>query len=68
MSKQEIPATRPSDLLFPQAQRVGAIVEGRCVQPPFGCGGPVRGFTDALSEREFQISGLFQSCQDFIFG
>jgi hypothetical protein len=27
----------------------------------------VGSFRDALSEREFQISGLCQECQDFIF-
>lgn len=65
---ENMPALRPSDLLFPQAQRPGAILERRCVQPPFGCGSPVREFRDALSEREFQISGLCQDCQDSVFG
>jgi len=65
---ENMPTPRPSDLLFPQAQRVGAIHERRCVQPPFGCGMPVRAFRDALSEKEFGISGLCQDCQDSVFG
>jgi hypothetical protein len=32
------------------------------------CKGPVAGFRDALSEREYSISGLCQHCQDQIFG
>lgn len=62
------PNSRPSDKVFPEAQRPGAIAEGRCVQPPFGCGKPVKGFDDALSRAEFRISGLCQRCQDEVFG
>lgn len=62
------PESRPADKVFPGAQRQAAIAEGRCAQPPFGCGKPVRGFDDALSAREFKISGLCQECQDAIFG
>ena len=32
------------------------------------CGGPVHPFRDALSEKEFKISGMCQSCQDKVFG
>jgi hypothetical protein len=32
------------------------------------CGKPITGFRDALSEREYEISGLGQECQDEIFG
>ena len=59
---------RPVDKIFPSAQRRAAITEGRCVQPPFGCGKPIKGFKNALSEKEFKISGLCQECQDKIFG
>lgn len=69
MTKSEMPPTRPSDLLFPEAQRVGAIHERRCVNPPFGCGSAIHGeFRDEVSMREFEISGLCQSCQDAVFG
>jgi hypothetical protein len=32
------------------------------------CGEPESGFKDALSEREYRISGICQSCQDIAFG
>lgn len=32
------------------------------------CGKPATTFRDALSKREYGISGLCQSCQDSIFG
>ena len=32
------------------------------------CGKPVGKFRDALSAREFEISGLCQDCQDNVFG
>lgn len=42
-----------------------ASIEGRvCVT----CGKPVGQFRDALSEKEFQISGMCQTCQDSVFG
>lgn len=31
------------------------------------CGEPATVFTDALSRKEFSISGLCQKCQDFVF-
>lgn len=62
------PNSRPVDKVFPDAQRPAAIAEGRCVQPPFGCGEPVRGFDDDLSKREFEVLGLCQTCQDKVFG
>lgn len=61
-------APRPADILFPDARRQDAVTIGFCVLPPFGCGKPVTAFDDALSAREFQISGLCQTCQDSIFG
>ena len=39
-----------------------------CVPPPIGCGKPATTFRDALSAREYRISGLCQACQDKIFG
>jgi len=41
-----------------------AIGEGRCPS----CKNPVEGFKDALSEKEYLISGLCQKCQDSIWG
>lgn len=32
------------------------------------CGGPVEGFRDELSQREYGISGMCQNCQDSVFG
>jgi len=32
------------------------------------CGGPATEFQNALSAREYQISGLCQKCQDELFG
>ncbi len=31
------------------------------------CGGPCDHFKDALSEKEFKISGMCQECQDKVF-
>ena len=41
----------------------------RCAAKPFGCGKPVNGldFRDALSAKEYQISGLCQACQDTVW-
>ena len=44
------------------------IASARCQQPPFGCGGDANHFRDALSRKEYTISGLCQECQDDIFG
>lgn len=63
-----IPSPRPVDMLFPGAKRQEAIMLGFCVLPPIGCGKPVTGFDDELSEREYRISRLCQTCQDEIFG
>jgi hypothetical protein len=42
-----------------------ASIEGRvCVT----CGQPVGEFRDALSRKEFGISGMCQKCQDSVFG
>jgi hypothetical protein len=47
--------------------RTTAIEGNKCVNPPIGCGQPITGFRDELSEREYRISGLCQSCQDMVF-
>lgn len=48
--------------------RTTSITSGNCVPKPFGCGEPIGEFRDALSRREYTISGLCQTCQDSIFG
>jgi len=44
--------------------RVGSITDDKCVS----CKEDATKFTDALSRKEYGISGLCQSCQDQIFG
>jgi len=39
-----------------------------CVPPPIGCGKPASQFRNAISVKEFSISGLCQNCQDEFFG
>lgn len=48
--------------------RVETIESDRCVPAPIGCGGDASAFRDALSRKEYSISGLCQKCQDEIFG
>lgn len=48
--------------------RTSAITSDRCVVAPIGCGGPASDFRDALSAKEYRISGLCQGCQDSVFG
>lgn len=47
-----------------------AVAEGRCLQPPIGCGRflGAHEFRDQVSAREYRISGLCQRCQDEVFG
>lgn len=45
-----------------------SIHDNRCVNPPYGCGGPATEYRDDLSAREYRISGLCQTCQDAVFG
>ena len=47
--------------------RQDAANELRCINPPIGCGQPIKGFRDLLSQREHRISGLCQKCQDAFF-
>jgi len=48
--------------------RTSAITADVCVAAPVGCGGPATEFRDALSTKEYRISGLCQGCQDAVFG
>lgn len=50
--------------------RTEAINGNMCLNPPIGCGKPAppESFRDALSAKEFTISGLCQECQDLVFG
>lgn len=58
---------RPVDKIFPDAHRPVALAMGLCASPPFGCGQKVTGFNDAISEKEYRITSLCQSCQDRIY-
>ena len=44
--------------------RVGAVAERSCVT----CSGEAKSFRDALSQKEYTISGMCQSCQDSVYG
>lgn len=44
-------------------KRTDSIKSGICVV----CGTPAHTFRDALSEKEYRISGMCQSCQDNVF-
>lgn len=50
--------------IFPEKLKL--IEEGRC--PECGVRREDINFRDALSEKEFEISGLCQRCQDSVFG
>lgn len=56
------------ELLESMSGRTTSIKSGTCVPAPIGCGLPITGFSDALSQKEYQISGLCQECQDSVFG
>jgi hypothetical protein len=58
---------RPVDDIFPEAHRSIAMATGFCASPPIGCGQKVKGFSDAVSAREYNITSLCQNCQDRIF-
>ena len=47
--------------------RTSAITSDKCVAPPYGCGQDAVHFRDEISAKEYQISGLCQSCQDSVF-
>jgi len=47
--------------------RVATISKGECVSCD-STGNNSKSFTDDLSRKEYQISGMCQKCQDDIFG
>jgi len=52
---------KPIDILIPGRQMI--IDANQCVI----CGGDAKEFNDALSVKEYGISGMCQKCQDRIF-
>lgn len=65
MSTQQ-PKPRPADAIAKQLfgrDPVACKASGICVT----CGGDASSFKDELSAREFQISGMCQTCQDGVF-
>ena len=64
-SKKSQPLT---DMLEALTGRTTAITSNACINPPYGCGKPAIEFRDAVSTREFAISGFCQACQDAVFG
>ncbi len=48
--------------------RTSQITDSKCIKKPFGCEEPVGDFRDALSVKEYVISGMCQACQDKAFG
>jgi hypothetical protein len=47
--------------------REQAILDEVCVEVPIGCGKPVVKFRTDEDAKEYEISGLCQSCQDDLF-
>ena len=47
--------------------REQAILDEVCVPAPIGCGKPVDYFRTDADAKEYEISGLCQSCQDNLF-
>lgn len=45
-------------------EELARVAENKC---PI-CNKPIGVFRDALSKREFEISGICQECQDKVFG
>jgi len=50
------------EALFPGT--AAAIEAGKCPT----CKGEITGFRNALSQKEYMISGMCQKCQDSVFG
>lgn len=48
--------------------RSTALKNDMCIPAPTGCGGEAKHFSDALSRKEYGISGLCQKCQDSVYG
>jgi len=53
---------KPVFRLFPE--RADRVIRSQCVT----CAEPVGDFKDAISKKEYSISGMCQTCQDSIFG
>ncbi len=68
MSKPAPKAPELEKLLEGFSGRTTAIEADRCVASPIGCGKTVGDFRDDLSEGEYRLSGLCQTCQDSLFG
>ena len=47
--------------------REQAILDEVCVPAPIGCGKEVKSFRTEADAKEYEISGLCQSCQDNLF-
>jgi len=62
MSEKTAEMVDAIEALFPGT--VKAIAEGSCPC----CRKPVDAFKDALSYKEYLISGMCQKCQDSVFG
>ena len=61
---QKDPAIDALIALLTGCSRQQAVEEGVCVT----CGEEASKFRDEVSEREYQISGMCQSCQNDAFG
>lgn len=62
MSEKTPEMVEAIESMFPGTK--AAIAAHQCPM----CRNLIEGFRDALSEREYEISGLCQNCQDEIFG
>lgn len=62
MSEKTPEMRRAIEKFFPGTKR--AIRERKCPT----CKDPIGKFRDALSRREYEISGMCQNCQDGVFG
>jgi hypothetical protein len=57
-----------ADFLENLCGRTTAIKSNHCVNPPIGCGKPIQlPFTNPITRREYEISGLCPDCQASIF-
>ena len=63
MTLQKPDTTKPIFILFPE--KVKLVQESKCV----ACKQPIKeeDFRDALSKKEYTISGMCQKCQDKVF-
>ncbi len=48
--------------------RPTTIAGNKCISAPIGCGSDALEFRDAISQKEYTISGMCQKCQDEFFG